>query len=78
MKNSQSNLSNRIINHLKYRDNHCDKLDNIIIAMYDTEMKNLSNQIVESIADLMRDGIIVEDKKNDDKTIYKLKISNIV
>jgi hypothetical protein len=76
MDHNRRDLSQRIIDHLKLKKENSDLLDDIIIAMYDNEMKNLSEDILTSLNDLISKGIIVENKKNDNKTLYKLKTHN--
>jgi hypothetical protein len=65
-------LTKRIIDHLRIKENQSDILDNIIISIYEDEMKSLSKNIIESLYDLMQKGIVVENKRNDDTIFYKL------
>lgn len=68
----KTNLSKRIIDHLKINKNGKDDLDNIIISIYDNEMQDLSQKIVQSLSELIKEGIISEDKNNDDTILYKI------
>jgi len=65
-------LSQEIIKYLNSKDGKSDDLNGIVFAIYKKEMKQLGEKIIESLAELIAEGIITELKKNNEHQYYKL------
>ncbi len=70
--NNQINLSKRIIEHLRLNKDRRDELDGIVIAIYEKEMKKLSEKIIYNLAEFIAKGIIIENVDQNGKRYYKL------
>ena len=65
-------LSQEIIKYLNSKDGKSDDLDGIVIAIYENEIKNLTEKIMNELAMLLAKGIITEFKNHDRKNWFKL------
>lgn len=70
--NDQTNLSQRIIEHLRPKEDGRDDLDGIVIAIYEKEMKKLSANIMNDLAELLAKGIVSEYVEEKGKRYYTL------
>jgi len=68
----QTDLSERIIEHLISKDNMQDDLEGIVLGIYDKEMKRLSERILCGLSDLVAKKKIIEIKRKNEKRIYQL------
>ena len=62
----------RITDHLKLKENKQDDLNGIILAIYETEMKNLSQKVIMSLSHMIKKGIVTEFKTQGGKSYYQL------
>ena len=75
--NYQTNLSNRIIDHLKQKQDGRDDLDGLVIAIYEKEMKRLTEKIMNDLADLIAKGVVAEYENNNGKRGLKLILKSV-
>jgi predicted transcriptional regulator with HTH domain len=61
-----------IIQHLLDTKDHKDDLDGISLSVFDKEMKNLSDDILTGIEELVSKGLIVECKNSSGEKYYRL------
>jgi hypothetical protein len=72
-------LSNKILFHLKHKGNKSADLNEIIMAMYEEEIKEitvLSENVLKTLADLRSKGMIKEYFDEDGKLCYDLMSSD--
>ena len=65
-------LPERIIEHLRLKKETGDDLDGIALAIYQNEMKGLSDSIINNLSDLIESGKIKEFCSKNGKRYYKL------
>lgn len=66
------NVGKEITQHLRGKKDHKDDLEGIIMFFYKKELKNLSDEILSSLADLLSKGIITELKNSSGQKCYQL------
>lgn len=54
------------------KKNHKDDLDAIILVVYDSQLKNLSDEILVEIAELLSKGLIKESESHAGQKCYQL------
>jgi len=62
----------RITDHLKLMEDKQDDLNGIILAIYETEVKDLSEKVISSLSRLIEKGIVIESKGQNGKCYYQL------
>ena len=72
MENEIRNIGKEITQHLRKKKDHKDDLEGIVIFFYKKELKNLSDEILSSLADLLSKGIIAELKNSSGQKCYQL------
>ena len=70
MKAKEKSLSDRIILHLLEQKGNKDDLEGITLFFYEKELKNLSNEILDALADLIAQNLLVESENTDGKKYY--------
>ena len=68
----QTNLSKKIIEHLKFKINKEDDYDSLVIAIYENELNKLADTINKDLSELISEGIITEYKNYNGKRFIKL------
>lgn len=68
----QTNLSKKIIEHLKFKINKEDDYDSLVIAIYENELNKLADTINKDLSELISVGIITEYKNYNGKRFIKL------
>jgi|WetSurMetagenome_2_1015567.scaffolds.fasta_scaffold56293_2 hypothetical protein len=66
----RKNLSDGIIQHLLERKDHKDDIEGITLFIYEKELKNLSNEIMDVLADLVTHDLLVEHEDTEGKKYY--------
>ena len=69
---NQNNISEKIIEHLKSKADHRDNLDGIVIAIYEKEMKRLTENIIRNLSTLIKKGIVIQTMNYNDVFWYGL------
>ena len=69
-------MSDIIIQHLLKKKDHKDDLEGISLFVYENELKNLSNEIMSTISDLISKGLLKELKNSSGQKCYQLSDSN--
>ena len=65
-------LFSRITEHLKLKEDRQDDLNGIILSIYEKEIKNVSDKVVVTLSQMIKNGIIVELKDQNGKSYYHL------
>ena len=65
-------LSEKIIEHLRLKKKTGDDLSGIVLAIYQKELKELSDKILNNLSELIKRGSITEIRYKDGKRYYKL------
>ena len=65
-------ITSKIIDHLKLKEKKRDDLNGIILAIYESEIKNLHYKVAQTLANMIRKRIIDEFKDSNGKTYYRL------
>jgi len=65
-----------ILNHLQVKKDHQESLDGLILEIYNTEIKKLSQEIIKNLTYLMSNGYITETVDASGKKQYKLIMDN--
>ncbi|MCK5086089.1 MAG: hypothetical protein KAQ90_01155 [Melioribacteraceae bacterium] len=68
----QTNLSKKIIEHLKFKINKEDDYDSLVIAIYENELNKLADTINKDLSLMITEGIITEYKNYNGKRFIKL------
>jgi len=66
----RKSLSDGIIQHLLQKKDHKDDLEGITLFIYEKELKNLSNEIMDVLADLVTHDLLVEYEHPEGKKYY--------
>ncbi len=72
MSDNKIYLSQRIIEHLNVKETEGDDLNGLVLAIYEKEMKKLSENIIKTVSDLILKEIITEYQHQNGKRYYKL------
>lgn len=75
-KSNDTDMKQKIIDHLQSIHNQQDDLKGLTLALYNKEMKNLSDVIVNTISRLITTGVLKEIKTKNGNRYYKLLDSN--
>ena len=65
-------IRNSIIQHLLNNKDHIDDIEGISLFVYNKEIKNLSDEILAEILELISNGLVVEREDFPDKKYYQL------
>lgn len=68
----QTKLLLKITDHLKLKEDKQDDFNGIILAIYETEVKNVSEKVIASLSHLIEKGIVIESKGQNGKCYYQL------
>jgi len=68
----QTNLSEKIIEHLQFKINKEDDYDSLVIAIYENELNKLAETINKDLSELITEGIITDYKNQSGKRFFKM------
>ena len=68
----QNIILTKIIDHLKLKDDKQDDLNGIILAIYESEIKKLHSEVIQTLSLMIKKSIIDEFKDSNRKTYYRL------